>query len=134
MAGEKILFVDDERTICKIMVSRLVSRQYVVESVTNGSEVFERAKKSRPQLIILDQQMPGMTGVEVCQKLKADPDLRDIPVLFFTGNPRTNLEDECVRAGALGVAYKPEVGALLDLIKRIFAGEKIDWGAEDAEE
>ena len=75
--------------------------------------------------------MPEITGVEVCKQLKADTELKDIPVVFFTGNPRMDLEKQCIGVGALGIIYKPEVGALVAIISRIFAGETIRWGDED---
>ncbi|MDP3920959.1 MAG: response regulator [Candidatus Omnitrophota bacterium] len=130
MTGEKILFVDDEMTICKLMVSRLKSKQYEVESVSSGKDVLARAKVIKPNLIILDQQMPEITGVEVCKKLKADAELKDIPVVFFTGNPQMDLEKQCIGVGALGIIYKPEVGALIKIVGRILAGEEIDWGQD----
>ncbi|MDP3921082.1 MAG: response regulator [Candidatus Omnitrophota bacterium] len=128
---KRILFVDDERTICKIMVSRLKKSNFDVMAVESGAEMLEKAKDVKPDLVILDHLMPGMTGLEACHKLKMNQETKEIPVIMFTGHHKVAFEEECLNAGAVGVIYKPDVGGLLQLAKDVFAGREVDPAVEE---
>ncbi len=80
----KILVVDDEPQFCKIMSLQLTMRGYTVVTAGDGLEGFTTAIRERPDLILADVMMPNIDGYELCQQIKAHPDLKGIPVIFVT--------------------------------------------------
>ncbi len=83
-----ILLVDDLPENLQLLSDLLLTLGYTVRSVTSGRMALKTAKVKRPDLILLDILMPEMDGYQVCQALKEDEDLRDIPVIFVS-----NLDD-----------------------------------------
>jgi two-component system alkaline phosphatase synthesis response regulator PhoP len=124
---KKILLVDDESLIVLLMKRRLEHGGYIVITAESGQDGLAKAKKDKPDLIVVDHTMPKMTGLELCKLIKGDSDLKNIPVIIYTANTETGLEAQCIGAGATGVITKPLVAELLGLIKRVLAGEKINW-------
>ncbi|MCG8315082.1 MAG: response regulator [Pseudomonadales bacterium] len=103
---EKVLIIDDDRLIRKI-ISRAVESDYDVVTAENGEEGIDKVKSVQPDFILLDVEMPGMNGYEVCDKLKQNPDTQHIPVLFLSG--RTELRERMLgyEAGAADFITKP---------------------------
>ncbi len=88
----KILVADDEPTIHDILGQLLPAAGYEVLHATDGNQAILLARDSHPDLILLDLVMPESTGLEVIRKLKADPNLMDIPILIMSGiDPRDGL-------------------------------------------
>lgn len=81
--GRNILIVDDEEGNIDILLE-LLSDKYEVYAATDGETALEIVKEEPIDLVLLDVMMPGMSGYEVCEKLKADPETKDIPVIFIT--------------------------------------------------
>lgn len=125
--SKKIFLVDDEPLVVMLMKRRLEHGGYQVVTAENGQEAFTRAKKEKPDLWVVDHTMPKMTGLELCKMIKNDKDLKEAPVIIYTANTETGLEASCIAAGATGVITKPLVAELLILIRRVLAGEKINW-------
>jgi CheY-like chemotaxis protein len=84
MTGKTVMVVDDEVHIVHVVAIKLRSNGYEVVSAENGAEAFELARKTKPDIIVADFQMPVMTGLELVQKLREDPQTRDIPVIMLT--------------------------------------------------
>ncbi len=82
--GERILVVDDEPDIVALVVYHLAKAKYKVSSATSGSDALAMAKRERPGLIVLDLMLPGMSGFDVLEQLRADPDTASIAVLMLT--------------------------------------------------
>lgn len=82
--GERILVVDDEPDIVALVVYHLAKAKYRVSSATSGSDALALAKRERPALIVLDLMLPGMSGFDVLEQLRADPDTASIAVLMLT--------------------------------------------------
>ena len=110
----KILMVDDNAFNIKAL-NLVLSEEYQVFFAASGQSALEIATRTQPDLILLDIQMPGMDGFEVCRALKADPLLRDIPVIFLTA--MTDETDEAIGLGLGAVDYlnKPIKPALVKL-------------------
>jgi len=117
--ASKILVVDDEPFVVKIMQNRLEANGFLLDTASNGKEALEKAKSFKPDLIVLDYLMPDMTGEETCRMLKAQDDTKDIPVVIFTAVEVRELEAKCMAAGAEAIIYKPTVSDLLEQLKRI---------------
>jgi CheY-like chemotaxis protein len=80
----KILIVDDEPDFVSAIQMRLEANGYGVSTAEDGQQALQKIQFERPDLVILDIQMPDVDGYEVCQRLKADPKYRDIPILVLT--------------------------------------------------
>lgn len=81
---KKVLAVDDENDVLLILKTALRD-DYDVSVASSGSEALEEVENFRPDVIILDMMMPGMDGLEVLEKLRANPETESIPVIFLTG-------------------------------------------------
>jgi serine phosphatase RsbU (regulator of sigma subunit) len=102
-----LLLVDDAPANIQIATS-ILKDIYKIRVATNGAKALALAKDAPPpDLILLDVMMPEMDGYEVCTRLKADPETRDIPVIFLTG--QTEIEDETkgFEVGAVDYIHKP---------------------------
>lgn len=83
LRNHKILIVDDTETNIDILLEAL-REDYRIGTARDGKGALASAKRSRPDLILLDVVMPGIDGFEVCQRLKNDPYTQKIPIIFIT--------------------------------------------------
>lgn len=84
MSKEKILIVDDEEDVVELVRYNLEKEGYKIESANSGEDALKSAKSKSPDLIILDLMLPGIDGLEVCRRLKADSKTENIPVIMLT--------------------------------------------------
>ncbi|HUV40903.1 MAG TPA: response regulator [Sedimentisphaerales bacterium] len=84
MANKKILVVDDEIHIIHVVAIKLRNNGYEVVAAENGLEGYETACREKPDLVVTDYQMPMMSGLEMVEKLRQNPDTADIPVIMLT--------------------------------------------------
>jgi two-component system alkaline phosphatase synthesis response regulator PhoP len=84
MANERILIVDDEEDVLELVRYNLDRSGYQTETASSGEEALSKARKSSPDLIILDLMLPGIDGLEVCKKLKSDVKTEQIPIVMLT--------------------------------------------------
>ena len=82
--AEKILVVDDEWELRNLLTEFLTGEGYDVIQASNGEEALELAEKEEPQVILLDVNMPGIDGIEVCRRLKEEDKTRFIPIIMVT--------------------------------------------------
>jgi CheY-like chemotaxis protein len=80
-----VLIVDDEECIRESMSYILGELGFAPEEANNGKEALDKVSQKRPDVIILDVAMPVMDGIETCKRLRENPDTRDIPVVFLSG-------------------------------------------------
>jgi CheY-like chemotaxis protein len=80
----KILVVDDEADIVRVVVKLMTARGHDVRTAADGNEALEQVVAERPDVIILDVNLPTMNGFEVCRRLKGDEATRGIPVVMMT--------------------------------------------------
>ncbi len=97
------MVVDDAPTNLQVLSGMLKDRGYKVRPVPNGKLALQAARKDPPDLILLDINMPEMNGYEVCEQLKADDDLKGIPVIFISA--LTEPLDKVKAFGVGGVDY-----------------------------
>lgn len=93
---KKILIADDEADILEILKYNLQKEGYQVSTAQDGNEAIVKAKQAQPDLVILDIMMPGKTGVEVCEVLRAQPQFKDTLIMFLTA-----LNDEATQIKGL---------------------------------
>ena len=102
-----MLVIDDDRGLLKMISSGLEIHGFHVWTASDGEGGIKLAKAKKPDLIILDVLLPGMKGRQVCAKLKADTDTKDIPVIFLTAKDSPDDVLAEIEAGALGHLTKP---------------------------
>ena len=93
--AKRILIVDDEVQLVEMVKMRLEAAGYEVISAYDGQDGFDKAKKNKPDLIILDLMLPKMDGYKICGLLKNDARYSKIPIIMFTAR----LQEEDVRLG-----------------------------------
>ena len=103
----KILLVDDEPDILEIVGYNLRSEGYKVLTADNGAEAVKKAKKEKPQLIVLDVMMPEMDGIEACEQIRKNPDLNDTIITFLTARGEDYSQLAGFDAGADDYITKP---------------------------
>jgi two-component system alkaline phosphatase synthesis response regulator PhoP len=103
----KILLVDDEPDILEIVGFNLSAAGYEIVTAENGVEAVEKAKKHKPHLIILDVMMPEMDGIEACERIREDENLRDTIITFLTARGEDYSQVAGFDAGADDYIAKP---------------------------
>src|SRR5664279_962624 len=105
---QKTILVVDDTPINIGVISGALKDTYKTKVATNGEKALAIASgEEKPDLILLDIMMPGMDGYEVCRRLKADPNTRNIPVIFLTGQTGTEDETRGFEVGAVDYIHKP---------------------------
>ena len=107
MEGRKILVVDDETHIQEMLRINMKSHGYECLSAYTGEEGLTIAREEMPDLILLDVMMPGIDGVETCRRLKADKDLRAIPVIMVSAKSQGQDKIKGLEGGADDYITKP---------------------------
>ena len=116
----KVLIVDDEIDSLKLIGLLLESKGYQIVAAQNGERAIEKALQEPPDLVILDVMMPGMSGYEVCRRLRTNPQTATIPILMFTA--KTQVMDKVIgfEAGADEYLTKPiQPAELLDRVEML---------------
>ena len=130
VARETVLVVDDERDILELVKYNLDKEGYQVTTVATGEDALLAARSKLPDIIVLDLMLPGVDGLEVCRRLKAEPTTRGIPIVMLTAKGD---EADVVAGLELGAAdyitkpFSPRV-----LTARIRAVLRRDDAGEDA--
>jgi putative two-component system response regulator len=106
-ATTQIMVVDDSLVNLRLLSEMLSERGYQVKPFQSGEEALKAASTQPPDLVLLDIEMPGMNGFEVCAALKANASLRDIPVLFISALHETETKVSAFSHGALDYITKP---------------------------
>lgn len=107
MARPKILLVDDNRLFLEMEKEFLHPCAVMIYTASNGREALDVVRMVRPDLIFMDLHMPGMDGDVCCASLKADPDLKGVPVVMVVSTDRDEDLARCRRAGCDHVISKP---------------------------
>ncbi len=107
MAGEKILLIEDNAVNRDLTQFLLESQGYEVREAASAEQAFEILKTERPDLIVMDIQLPGMDGLEATKKLKENPPTRDIPVVAVTSYAMKGDREDAAAAGCVGYVTKP---------------------------
>lgn len=108
-----VLVVDDMPTNLDVAISHLAGEAVDVRAALCGEEALELANELEPDLILLDIMMPGMTGYEVCRRLKKDPNLAHIPVIFLSAMGQDIHKEQGRVLGCVDYIEKPFSGAVL---------------------
>jgi len=102
----RILLVDDEPALRELLRATLEGADVTVDEAESGAEAESRIRRQRPDVIVLDLRMPGMSGAELCVRLKSDPRTAEIPIVILTGADEEEAR-RAQRAGAAALVRKP---------------------------
>lgn len=105
--GQKILVVEDNELNLRLFCDLLRAHGYAAEPVRDGREAVARARAFAPDLVVMDIQMPHVTGLELIEQMKADPELMATPIMAVTAYAAKGDEERIRDAGAEGYVSKP---------------------------
>jgi two-component system phosphate regulon response regulator PhoB len=103
----QILICDNEPALRALVTAAVANDGYEVHEARNGDESLELAKALEPDLIVLDMMMPGRTGIQVLEELRAEERFRDTPVIMLTARAQASDRLAAVEAGATRFVSKP---------------------------
>ena len=107
-----VLIVDDEN-INLLVLEKILSEDYTLYKATNGTDALRLAKRMKPDIVLLDIMMPGLTGFDVIKELKSAERTRDIPVIYVTGLDSDDEEEKGFLLGAADYITKPFSSAVV---------------------
>ena len=105
--GQKILVVEDNELNLKLFCDLLRAHGYAAEPVRDGREAVKRARDFQPDLIVMDIQMPYISGLELIEQIKSDDELKRMPIMAVTAYAAKGDEERIRDAGAEGYVSKP---------------------------
>jgi CheY-like chemotaxis protein len=111
--SRKVLIIEDSPTTRAVIKVYLVGHQLEFLEAPDGNAGLQMAKKHRPDVILVDLKMPGMDGFTFCRSVRADPQLKDTPLIILTFTKSDEVRREALSAGASHFLTKPIDGALL---------------------
>ena len=103
----KILIADDNVTNVELLDAYLAGRDYEIETAADGAETLEKVKSFSPDLVLLDVMMPKLSGFEVCEKLKNNPQTKGVMILMVTALSELGDIERAVNAGCDDFLSKP---------------------------
>lgn len=118
--GKRILICDDDPAILRVLEVNLEVEGYDVLLARHGEEAYEVAVAEHPDLIILDIMMPRLDGYQTCAKLKANDQVKDIPIVFLSAKAQQSDIDKGKMFGVADYLTKPfDPTDLLDVVERL---------------
>lgn len=115
--GAKVLIADDEPNIVVSLEFMMKREGYQVMIARDGVQALETIRRERPRLVLLDGMMPGLSGFEVCEAVRADDSLRDTLIMMLTAKGR---ETDMVRGVGVGAdAYVIKPFSTRDLVQKV---------------
>ena len=120
----KLLIVEDDPLISRLYEKIFTFEKYEVILADNGQDGLDKARTESPTMILLDIMMPKMNGLQVLEKLKADPDLKKIPVVMLTNLAGDKDAETALSKGAVKYIIKSnqDPKQVSDMVKEILAG------------
>jgi CheY-like chemotaxis protein len=117
--GERVLIVDDNPTNLKLVAYLVKANGYDVDTAGDADAAVAAIAANRPRVILMDLQLPGIDGLELTRRLKADPATRDISIIAVTAYAMKGDQEKALEAGCDDYVTKPiDTRALPDLIAR----------------
>ena len=115
----RILIVEDEEALTLLLRYNLEAAGYEVETVARGDEADVRLREGNPDLVLLDWMLPGLSGIELCRRLRARPDTRQLPIIMLTARGEESERIRGLSTGADDYVVKPF--SVPELVARVSA-------------
>lgn len=122
----KILLVEDEETLVKVLREKLEKKHFTVEVAADGEEALPAVKRFNPDLIILDIILPKKNGMDVLKELKKDSELKHIPVIMLSNLGEDENIKDALEIGAVDYLVKVQhpINEIIEVINRHLVGSK----------
>lgn len=117
--GASILAVEDEEALSALLEYNLEQEGFTVQVATDGDEAMVALDEERPDLVLLDWMLPGLSGIEICRRIRARPELRDMPIIMLTARGEEADRIRGLNTGADDYLTKPF--SLPELVARVRA-------------
>ena len=123
----RVLVVDDDPVIVRLLEVNLRLDGYEVETASRGEQALDRAIETAPDLVILDVMMPGLDGWETCRRLREQPAFADTPVIFLSARARDDDRSKGLSLGPVAYLTKPfDPVRLMELVRRMLGEQSQD--------
>lgn len=117
--AKKILIIEDNDLNLKLFRDLLEANGYITVETKEGLDALDLTKRERPDLILMDIQLPEISGLDVTRKIKAEPEVADIPIIAVTAFAMKDDEEKILRAGCEAYISKPiSISNFLETIKQ----------------
>lgn len=124
-----VLVVEDDPETRQFYTAALAGEGFVVDQAHNGHQALEKALAQPPDLVLMDIAVPGIDGIELCKRLRAEAQTRHVPILAVTGYEDRQYPDRALLAGANNVLIKPcDPELLVAETKRLLAASSAPVG------
>ncbi|ARS26288.1 phosphate regulon transcriptional regulator PhoB [Sphingomonas sp. KC8] len=135
MARARLLLVEDDPALAELLVWHFEREEFEVEHTPDGEEALLLAKESPPDLVLLDWMIEGLSGLEVCRRLRRLPDTANVPIIMLTARGEEEDRVRGLETGADDYVTKPfsprelvaRVGAVLRRVRPALAGERLSY-------
>lgn len=135
MSRGHILLVEDDRSLAELLTWNLEREEFVVEHTADGEEALLLARENPPDLVLLDWMIEGLSGIEVCRRLRRIPDTANVPIIMLTARGEEEDRVRGLETGADDYVTKPfsprelvaRVGAVLRRVRPALAGEQLTY-------
>lgn len=114
----KVLIVDDDQSLATIISTAFEHEGYAAIASYNGKDALEKAKSENPNVILLDQVLPDISGNQVLKELKMDDQTKNIPVLMLSNFGQTEMVNQAINEGANDYIYKYQV-EVADIVNKV---------------
>jgi CheY-like chemotaxis protein len=126
--GQLVLIVEDHEDTKSCVAEQLADYGFEVATASDGESALRLIHERRPALVYLDMNLPTLSGYDVCEQIRTDPSLQDLPVVMTSAHTSITVHAACIEAGADAFVPKPfQLDAFAQMIGRMIAR-----GADDA--
>jgi two-component system phosphate regulon response regulator PhoB len=131
----RILLVEDDRALCELLVYHFEREEFDVQTTPDGEEALMMVREQVPDLVLLDWMVEGLSGIEVCRRLRRMPETANVPIIMLTARGEEADRIRGLETGADDYVTKPfsprelvaRVGAVLRRVRPALAGEQISY-------
>jgi CheY-like chemotaxis protein len=120
--GHLVLVVEDHEDTKTCVAEQLSDCGFEVVTASDGESALRKIRERRPALVYLDMNLPTVSGYEVCEQIRTDPSLRDIPIVMTSARATITVRAACLEAGADAFVPKPfQLDAITEMISRMLS-------------
>ncbi|WP_294393279.1 phosphate regulon transcriptional regulator PhoB [uncultured Sphingomonas sp.] len=139
MAGARILLVEDDAALAELLEWHLTREGHAVQQTADGEDALLLAAEEAPDIVLLDWMIEGLSGIEVCRRLRRIPDTANVPIIMLTARGEEEDRIRGLETGADDYVTKPfsprelvaRVNAVLRRVRPALAGERLSYGGID---
>ena len=118
--GQLVLVVEDHEDTQTCVAEQLADYGFEVLTASDGESALDLIRERRPAVVYLDMNLPNVSGYDVCEQIRADPSLQDIPVVMTSAQTSVSVRAACIEAGADAFVPKPfHLDAFAEMLGRI---------------